>query len=170
MKTQSQLQIIQILWKLPRYLIDTFTTQSACTAAPSLTPSSTSTAGSREPSLCPACTRWHLLIFSDSDCLDSKHNVRISTRRWGGTCPRPGWGPTATTSTSRWRRTTSGCPSSSSYRWPSLVSVTQLGYHTQHLYSLCCLWQTRGEQQQDDYWLWHLKFVVQSQFKLQFVL
>ena len=34
-----------------------FTTQSACTAAPSLTPSSTSTVGSREPSWSLACTR-----------------------------------------------------------------------------------------------------------------
>ena len=37
--------------------VSPLTTQSACTAAPSLTPSSTSTAGSREPSWSPACTR-----------------------------------------------------------------------------------------------------------------
>ena len=37
--------------------VSPFTTQSACTAAPSLTPSSTSTAGSREPSWSLACTR-----------------------------------------------------------------------------------------------------------------
>ena len=37
--------------------VSPLTTQSACTAAPSRTPSSISTAGSREPSWSPACTR-----------------------------------------------------------------------------------------------------------------